>query len=404
MKPLEGINVIDFTRVLAGPTCTRILVELGASVIKVEPPSGDLARAGSPTASGLAGYFLQLNGGKRNLCIDLNWPEARKIVFDLCTKADVIVENFRPGTMTSFGLHYEAIATVNPKVVFVSMSGYGQNSPWSGRPAFATTVQAESGATATVLEHFGDNLNTPANDSSSHADLYTGLEGAIATLAGLTKCARTGKGTHADVSMMATMLNVNERLHAQINELDNELNEPWALSAPHSPMFELADGSLVTLITSPIWSPAFGRYCTMMGRNDLRADPRFQTPDLRREHYDELMAEVRSWMHTFRTFEELEVQVSGGGGLAVGRVRQASEAVESVWAEEMQPIYEVDVGDHKVRLPKGPWLFDGQDSGALPAAAMQGAHNREVLAEAGVDDAIVDSLYERGILYEMPNR
>ncbi|MGR8947985.1 MAG: CaiB/BaiF CoA transferase family protein [Gammaproteobacteria bacterium] len=400
MKPLEGTNVIDFTRVLAGPTCTRILAELGASVIKIEPPSGDLARAGSPTAGGIAGYFLQLNGGKRNLCIDLNWPEAREIVFDMCAKADVIVENFRPGTMTSFGLNYEAISAVNPKVVFVSMSGYGQNSPWSGRPAFATTVQAESGATATVLDHFGENLTSPCNDSSSHADLYTGLEGAIATLAGLNKCARTGKGTHADVSMMATMLNVNERLHAQINNLDNELNEPLALSAPDSPLFELADGSLVTLITSPIWSPAFARYCSMMGRNDLRSDPRFLTPDLRRKHCAELMAEVRAWMHTFRTFEELEAQVSGGGGLAVGRVRQPSEAVESIWAEAMQPTYEIEVGKHTVRLPKGPWLFDGEDSGALAPAAIQGAHNREVLAEAGVDAETIKSLYDKGVLHE----
>ena len=401
MKPLEGISVIDFTRVLAGPTCTRILVELGASVIKVEPPSGDLARAGSPTAGGIAGYFLQLNGGKRNLCIDLNWPEAREIVFDLCAKADVVVENFRPGTMASFGLQYDAISAVNPTVVFVSMSGYGQNSPWSGRPAFATTVQAESGATATVLERYGENLNTPANDSSSHADLYTGLEGAIATLAGLNKAARSGKGTHADVSMMATMLNVNERLHAQINDLDNDMNEPVALSAPDSPMFELADGSLVTLITSPIWSPAFSRYCTMMGRNDLRKDPRFRTPDLRRENHLALMAEVRNWMHTFRTFEELEAQVSGGGGLAVGRVRQPSEAVESVWAEAMQPTYEIEVGEHTVRLPKGPWIFDGQDSGALAPAVKQGTHNREVLREAGIDEATINGLYEREILWEV---
>ena len=401
MKPLEGISVIDFTRVLAGPTCTRILAELGASVIKIEPPSGDLARAGSPTVDGVAGYFLQLNGGKRNLCIDLNWPEARKVVFDLCTNADVVVENFRPGTMTSFGLQYEAISAANPKIVFVSMSGYGQHSPWSGRPAFATTVQAEAGATATVLAHYGENLQSPANDSSSHADLYTGLEGAIAVLAGLNKRASTGKGTHADVSMMATMLNVNERLHAQINTLDNENNEPWALSAPDSPLFKLADGSLVTLITSPVWSPAFSRYCTMMGRNDLKSDPRFLSPDLRRQNHEHLMTEVRSWMHTFRTFEELEAQVSGAGGLAVGRVREPNEALESTWAEAMQPTYEIQVGDRSVRLPKGPWLFDGQDSGALSPAADQGAHNREILLESGLDEGAINDLYVRGILREV---
>lgn len=400
-KPLDGIHVIDFTRVLAGPTCTRILAELGASVIKVEPPAGDLSRVGSPTANGVAGYFLQLNGGKKNLCIDLNWPEARKIVFDLCAKADVVVENFRPGTMKSFGLDYSRLAEVNPAVVFVSMSGYGQDSPWSGRPAFAPTVQAESGATATHLEHYGDALRRPTNDSSSHADLYTGLEGAIAALAGLNQRAATGEGTHADVSMMATMLTVNERLHGQINELDNAANEPWALSAPDSPLFEMADGSLVTLITSPVWSPAFSRYCTMMGRNDLRADPRFMTPDLRREHHQALLAEVEAWMRTFRSFEELETHVSGAGGLAVGRVRDPSEALDSEWADAMAPTYEIEVGDQTVRLPKGPWRFSGKDTGSLAPAANQGAHNREILTAAGLDSPSIDELYRRGILHEV---
>ncbi|MEM7543255.1 MAG: CaiB/BaiF CoA-transferase family protein [Pseudomonadota bacterium] len=401
MKPLNGVTVIDFTRVLAGPTCTRILAELGADVTKVEPPSGDLARAGSPTAAGVAGYFLQLNGGKRNLCIDLNYPQARDIVFKLCAQADVVVENFRPGTMASFGLNYEKVAAQNPATIFVSMSGYGQDSPWSGRPAFAPTVQAESGATATHLRHYGESLEAPVNDSSSHADLYTGLEGAIATLAALNLRNATGKGTHADVSMMATMLNVNERLHGFINDLDNDNNEPWALSAPDSPIVELADGTLVTLITSPVWSPAFSRYCTMMGRNDLRVDPRFATPDLRRTNLNALMDEVRAWIRTFRSFEELEAQVSGAGGLAVGRVRDPKDVLDSAWAEAMQPTYEIEIGNRSVRLPKGPWRFSGEDTGALSPAAHQGAHNREVLAEAGLTQAQIDSLYEQGIVHEI---
>ena len=134
--------------------------------------------------------------------------------------------------------------------------------------------------------------------------------------------------------------------------------------------------------------------------NDLRRDPRFLTPDLRRQHDDELMAEIRAWMHTFRTFEELEAQVSGGGGLAVGRVRQPAEALESTWAEAMQPTYDVEVGGRTVRLPKGPWLFDGRDSGALPVAAAQGTHNREILREAGLDENTINALYERGVLHE----
>ena len=392
MKPLDGVIVLDFTRVLAGPTCTRILAELGAKVTKVEPPAGDMARSGWPIVDGHSGYYLQLNAGKRNLCIDLNWPEARKIVFELCAKADLIVENYRPGTMKSFGLDYQAVSALNPRVVYVSMTGYGQNSPWSGRPAFAPTVQAESGATATHLTNYGKNLTKPVNDSSSHADLYTGLQGAIAALAGLNERTKTGKGTHADVSMMATMLSVNERLHGLINELENADDEPWALSAP------LADGSLATIVTSPVWSTSFIRFCTMMGRNDLRGDKRFLTPELRRKNYDHLMEEVQGWIRTFRTFEELEAQVSGGGGLAIGKIRTPAEALETEWAVAMEPTYEVSVGEETIRLPKGPWRFNGRDSGALPAAPKQGADNREILQEIGIGDASIDELYRLGIL------
>ncbi|MEM7403949.1 MAG: CaiB/BaiF CoA-transferase family protein [Pseudomonadota bacterium] len=398
MKPLEGIKVVDFTRVLAGPTCTRVLVELGATVTKIEPPAGDVARNAGPFVDDECGYFLQLNGGKRNISIDLNYPEARDIVFGLCARADVIVENFRPGTMRSFGLEYARVAAANPGVVYVSISGYGQESPWSGRPAFAPTVQAESGMTTSSLAHYGQKLTEPAADAGSHADLYTGYQGAIAALAGLNRRARTGRGTHADVSMMATMLAVNERAHAQLNEMDS-YGEPLALSAPESPIFTLADGSMVTIAASPVWSGAFQRYCTMMGRNDLKLDPRFETAEKRRSNVDALLAEVQAWIHSFRSIEELEAQVSAGGRLAVGRLRSALDVLDTEWAQAAEPTYAVNVGEHAIKLPKAPWLFDGVDSGALPRAAAQGQHNRDVLLECGLDEQAIDALAKAGVLH-----
>lgn len=397
MKPLENIRVLDFTRVLAGPTCTRILAELGAQVTKVEPPSGDIGRIAAPQIQGQSAYYLQLNGGKRNLSIDLNWPEAREAVLKLCHKADVIVENFRPGTMKTFGLDYESVRQQNPAVVYVSMSGFGQNTPWSTRPAFAPTVQAESGATQTQMDHFGDDLLQPVTDWASHADVYTGLEGAIAVLAGLNKRNATGTGLHGDVSMMATMLAVNERLHAQINELD-ATDEPLALGAPESPIFKVADGSLVTIAASPVSSGVFMRYCGMMGRSDLRTDSRFATPALRRKNLKALLDEVQNWMRSFRSFEELEYQVSGAGGLAVGKVRTAADLLETDWAKSADPTYTSLVGDHEIRLPKGPWLFNGKDSGALSVAAPRGANNHEVLSEVGFDEATLRAWQDAGIL------
>ena len=139
----------------------------------------------------------------------------------------------------------------------------------------------------------------------------------------------------------------------------------------------------------------------MMGRNDLRADQRFLTPELRRKNFVDLMEEVQGWIRTFRTFEELEVQVTGGGGLAIGKIRTPTEVLDTEWAIAMKPTYEVAIGEQIIRLPKGPWRFNGRDTGALPLASTQGADNREVLREIGIDESSIDELYKLGILHEL---
>lgn len=136
----------------------------------------------------------------------------------------------------------------------------------------------------------------------------------------------------------------------------------------------------------------------MMGRNDLKADPRYKTPELRREHYDDLMAEVAAWIRTFGSIDELEHQVSGAGGLAVGRIRTSGEALDTEWAEAIQPYYTVEVDGRELRLMRGPWRFDGRSTAPLPLAATQGAHNAEVMAELGATESEIADLVDRGVL------
>ena len=143
MEPLTGIRVADFSRVLAGPHCAQTLLDLGAEVIKIEPPSGDISRRAFPRRGEISGYYAQQNAGKRNISIDLNLPGAREIALRLCDEVDIVVENFRPGTLPAFGLGYEDVAARNPRVIYASISGYGQHGPWRGRSAYAPTVQAE---------------------------------------------------------------------------------------------------------------------------------------------------------------------------------------------------------------------------------------------------------------------
>src|SRR6266403_498039 len=135
--PLSGIRVVDFSRVLAGPLCARTLLDLGAEVIKIEPPRPDVSRFAFPSTPGMSGYYAQQNAGKRNISIDLNVPASRAAILRLCDTADIIIENFRPGALASFGLDYESVSARNPAVVYVSISGYGQHGTWSSRMAYA---------------------------------------------------------------------------------------------------------------------------------------------------------------------------------------------------------------------------------------------------------------------------
>ena len=400
--PLQGLRVVDFTRVLAGPHCTKILRDLGADVTKIEPPAGDAGRGGVPHINSMSVYYTQQNAGKRNLSIDLNYPEAREIVKDLCRDADVIVENFRPGTLARFGLGYDDVREFNANVVYVSISGYGQAGPWRNRPAFAPTVQAEVGLTDILVHHYGEALSEPRNDACSHADLYTGLQGVVAVLAALAHRTRTGDGQHVDVSMAATLLSVNERAGAQLSGVDTN-GEPPALSAPESHIYELPDGRCVTIAASPIFTPMFVRYCAMMRRTDLLSDPRFATAQLRRQNLKFLLAEVRAWILTFSDLDELQAQVSETG-LAIGVIRTTEELAESEWAKEWGAVVDVnDRGGGTVRMPGPPWRFSRSTLPPPGIPSYQGEQNVELLAERNVSLAVIEDLQKRRVLLSRKN-
>jgi crotonobetainyl-CoA:carnitine CoA-transferase CaiB-like acyl-CoA transferase len=197
--------------------------------------------------------------------------------------------------------------------------------------------------------------------------------------------------------MAATMLSVNERAGAMLSEIDTE-GEPIALSANESHIFEMADGSRLTIASSPIYSPMFTRYCAMMRRSDLLTDPRYATAKLRRENLDSLLAEVRAWLATFESLEQLQAQVSEGG-LAVGRVRTVNEFANSDWVKEWNAIVEVDNrGGGTLRMPGNPWIFSQSELPSPGAPAYQGEHNEEILKGLQVPEAKIRDLEKRNIL------
>jgi CoA:oxalate CoA-transferase len=216
-------------------------------------------------------------------------------------------------------------------------------------------------------------------------------------LAALNHRNRTGEGQYVDVSMAATMLSVNERAGAILSELDVD-DEPIALSANESPMFELPDGRQLTIAASPVFTPMFVRYCSMMRRTDLFKDPRFTTATLRKANLAALLAEVRSWILTFSDLDELQAQVSEAG-LAIGVVRSTEDLAASDWAEDWGAI--VDVDDREggtLRMPGPPWRFSRSDLPSPGIPYFQGECNVEVLGEIGISPERVEELRKQGVL------
>jgi crotonobetainyl-CoA:carnitine CoA-transferase CaiB-like acyl-CoA transferase len=396
--PLEGTRVVDFSRVLAGPHCAKTLLDLGAEVIKIEPPGGDLSRKAFPRAAGMSGYYAQQNAGKRNISIDLNVPGARDAITRLCDTADVIVENFRPGALTAFGLDYESVAVTNPRVVYASISGYGQHGPWRSRMAYAPTVQAETGITATTAEHFRRPPDQLRSDSLSHADVYSGLHAAIAILACLSERERTGQGQYIDVAMAAVMLSVNERVHVDLSDEDLGDERP-VLGATDGPFFEGPQGERFASPMSLVGSMSFPFYLAAMRRPDIGRDPRFLTPELRQRNLAALHAIVQDWIRTFTDIESLDAQLDEAK-IATGQIRTVREFADSDWARDWSAVRAVpDRSGGEIRIPGRPWHFrDAIAPGAQQVPAMQGEHNDEVLAELGFSPAEITKLRESGAL------
>ncbi|HWE07895.1 MAG TPA: CaiB/BaiF CoA-transferase family protein [Solirubrobacteraceae bacterium] len=391
--PLAGTHVLDFTRVLAGPLCAETLLDLGAEVIKLEPPSGDLSRQAVPRKDGISGYYAQQNAGKRNVSIDLNVAGALEVALRLCDWADVIVESFRPGTLPSFGLGYDRVAERNPRAVYASITGYGQHGSWRSRSAYAPTVQAEAGITATTEAQFG----RLATDSLSHADVYTGLHATIAILAALQHRDRTGEGQYVDVAMAAVMLAINERVHVDLGGEDLGA-EPPILGATDAAFFIAPDGETFVSPMSLVGSMSFRFYLAAMRRPDLADDPRFATPEARAQHVDELHAIVQEWIWTFDDMASLDAQFDEAK-IATGRMRSVEGIAGSDWAKQWVATRTVpDRNGGEITVPGRPWHFSDDDGEPRRVPARRGEHNDEVLAELGYDVAEIDSLRRQGVL------
>ncbi len=389
--------VLDLSRVLSGPHCTRMLADLGADVIKVEPPAGDLTRFATPRRNGVSSYFAQQNTGKRNISVDLATPDGAAVLRDLTARADELIENYRPGVMHRLGLGPDAVCEANPRLVYASLSGYGQTGPWVHRRAYAPVVEAESGIIASQGNARGGDYS---KDPHSHADVYTALEAAAAILAALYQRERTGRGQSIDVSMAETMLYVNEHQHDVLWDGDDDPNWIRSFRPGDYVVMKVANGEALIVSGHPAERGTFDYFIAAMGLTHLADDERFRDVESRLANYADLrriMLDFASKVPDAETFEE----IFATHGLAVGRIRQPGELADTDWARQRGATVEVDDrSGGTIRLPNVPWHFgDAPDVAVSGVPKFRGEDNRTVLAELlGYDESRLDRLEADGVL------
>jgi crotonobetainyl-CoA:carnitine CoA-transferase CaiB-like acyl-CoA transferase len=384
--PLDGVRIVDLSRVLAGPYATMLLADFGADVIKVERPGeGDETRTwGPPYAGGEAAYFLAVNRSKRSVAIDLKQPQGRELALELCGTTDVVIENFRPGAARRLGLDAEAVLAHNPRIVYCSITGFGRREPRE-RAGYDFIVQAESGLMAITGEPDGP----PTKVGVAVVDVLTGLNAAVGILAALRRRDQTGTGERIEVSLLDSALAalVNVAQNALVTgEEPRRYGNAHASIVPYQP-FATSDGWIAVAAAN---DGLFVRLCSAIGRPEVARDERFATNAARVENRDELLPVLEDAFRA-RTADEW-VAALDAAGLPVGKIRGVLDAIISA---EPATVRVEHPKEGELELVAPALSFE---AGAPSPPPLLGQHTREVLAELGVDDARLAALEQAGVV------
>lgn len=375
-RPLEGVRVLDVSQIIAGPACGRVLADLGADVVKVESPAGDLCRTVPPIVEGIGALYAQMNAGKRHLCVDIRSPEGAEILARLAEQSDVLIENFRPGALSGRGLGYEALAVRNPRLIYLSISGFGQQGVWSERRAHAPLLHAEGGTMEVAARLRG---LAPVPEVHQHADLYSGYLAVSAVCAALYQRERTGAGQHLDVALAEVLLYTSDQVVMDLLAYDGPREfDTWTY-----PVVTLDSGETVCLVGNPL--RLFERWMTALG-GDASLPPHDESG---------ACAAVEAAVRRFPDAAALQAALAPHR-LVSTVVQPAATLLASEWARQREVLGLAAPG---VRAPAAPWRSSSAEIRMAGMASPIGAHSRDVLAEfLHLEESEIAALADSGVV------
>jgi crotonobetainyl-CoA:carnitine CoA-transferase CaiB-like acyl-CoA transferase len=391
-KPLAGIRVIELANFIAGPLAGTLLADMGADVVKVEPPGGDMSRATPPIRNNESVSFVALNRNKRSLVLDLKRPEAIEILRKLAGKSDVFLEAYRPGALDKLGLGAADVKAINPRIVYTSVSGFGQSGPDRRRAGVNLIIEAFSG----VLSVTGEPGQMPMRPGVQSADVFGALFATYATLAGLVGAARHGEGRIADVSLVETSIAAaawEAAEYLETGSVPQPLGNKHRLSAPYQ-LFETRDGRYLAIGTPN--DQLFGKLMQVLGLEAHIGDSRFVSYSSRKRNEDALLPLVEPAVRTRDSIElEQALQVAGVPCARVNNFKEVFEHPQIVARGVVREIEHPRLG--KMRATRNPVLLDHDGPAIDRHAPMLGEHSEEVLIELGYSPAAIRELIASGV-------
>ena len=378
-KSFEGLRVIDFSTTIAGPHCTRMLADMGAEVIKIESAEGETMRNRPPVRNGCSSVFGQLNIGKKSLVLDLKSPDAIEILRRLIASADILVENFRPGVMRRLKLDYGSVRELNPKLIYCSISGYGQTGPSAELPAYAPVIHAASGYDMAHLA-YQPGRSRPDYCGIYHADVLTGVYAFGAISAALHQRHGSQEGQHIDVSMLESMLSLT------LYELQWSQFEVKQTPRPLFGPLETSDGYVMLAVAS---EKTFQSLIGVIGHPEWMDDPRFAKYSDRRENWADLMDGAERWSRTLAT--DKCVTELNGAGVPCSAYRTVAEAMNDPQIAHRGALAEVRDEGGTFKVLNLPFRMSGATVSAGKRMATLGEHTVALLRETGLSqDEIAD--------------